>query len=120
MKIFIFSAFILGLVAMSNSNIRTNYSANDGVHSPGTLSSKSTMPMNRDTRGADMTGSEVSEPAVPTTQVNPANINTSPNPAPGKGVDDSSYGETITNEQPSIHKRQAEEESPDQNSQPKR
>lgn len=102
MKIFVFSAFVMGLVAMTTVRAGNQYSANDGYHPPGTFNSKESKPLSK----ADMTTSDATNAAVPTMEVAPEKMNTSPNPAPGKGIDNSSYGETISSDQ---RVRQAEE-----------
>ena len=108
MRIFIIASFLLGFVAMSTTKA-TEYQANDGSHPPGTFTQKT---QKIDTRKADIMGTQVAHPTVPSTEVDPEKINTSPNPAPEKGNDNSSYGEAISSDKPYKGMKQAEEEAP--------
>ncbi len=121
MKVFIMSAAFLGFVAMNATGGVKKYTTNDGHHSPSTFSSKSTEAM-KDTpdKSAGIISPDYSEPsAVPDMNVAPEVMNTSPNPAPTKSIDNSSYGEAvIQTKRLNEANIQAEEERPT-NSKPK-
>ena len=98
MKTLIISVLAIGLVAVNK------YIPNDGRHLSGTFTNKPTTGILSHDSGLS---------TIPNMDVSPETMNTSPNPAPAKGIDYSSYGESV------IHPKglnnsaiQAEEEQP--------
>lgn len=101
MKIFMFSAFVVSLVAITSAQGRNGYAPNNGVNSPGTFNEK---------MGDAGMNSDVSRETVPDMRVTPETMNTSPNPTPE--LNDGTYGDTISTKG-SKKIRQAQEEKLD-------
>jgi hypothetical protein len=109
MKTLIISVLAIGLVAVKAYAVN-KYIPNDGRHLSGTFTNKPTTGILSHDSGSS---------TIPNMDVSPETMNTSPNPAPAKGIDYSSYGESVIQPKGLNNSAiQAEEERPI-NSKPK-